>query len=174
MRYNSNIQARASGKLTLRSSGLLKETYSNSPLKLLFHRKLKSSKMKKSQSRSRTQTRIREMNKTCLIVMLLLTFAMTGCFLPTVSFDKNPPYIPIPAEQLPDKIERVFSTTYPGVKIEKIATRIWGPKSKPFYQLTFHENGKTMQVTYDHRGKTSRPATTVQTAPSNDSRDTSE
>ena len=106
--------------------------------------------------------------------MLLLTFAMTGCFLPTVSFDKNPPYIPIPAEQLPDKIERVFSTTYPGVKIEKIATRIWGPKSKPFYQLTFHENGKTMQVTYDHRGKTSRPATTVQTAPSNDSRDTSE
>ena len=102
------------------------------------------------------------MNRIYLVVSLLLTIGLTGCFMPVVSFDKNPPHLPITAEELPAKVERIFSNTYPGVQIEKIETWIWGPKAIKFYQLTFNENGKTMQVVYDQRGKISRPAATIQ------------
>ena len=101
------------------------------------------------------------MNRIYLIVMLL-TFGLTGCFMPIVSFDKNASYLPIPAKELPAKVKQVFSKTYPRAQIEKIETRTWGPKSQQFYQLTFNENGKTMRVAYNDRGKINRPATAIQ------------
>jgi len=87
-----------------------------------------------------------------LIALILSSLILAGCFQRLVNFDP-PPYVRIEHDALPAKVERAFRRACPIAPIQQIETLTWPPTGEQHYRLTFENDGETIQIRYNQRGK---------------------